>query len=130
LFFLLFGFLMEPKEIINTQTLPWSAGIVSLILIVRYISLKIFRLPVYPLQFIAPRGLITILLFISILPELSIPMVNRSMVIQTVVISVLVMMAGLMKSPGNAAASSSDNPGEKSNSGNLHPQTDTVSPVS
>ncbi len=101
LFFLLFGFLIEPGDIINTSTLPWAAGIVSLILFIRYIALKIARLPVYPLQFIAPRGLITILLFISILPELSIPLVNNSLVIQTVLISVFVMMAGLFKSPGN-----------------------------
>jgi hypothetical protein len=101
LFFLLFGFLIEPEEIINTQTLPWAAGIVALILIIRYITIKVSKLPVYPLQFIAPRGLITILLFISILPDLSIPLVNNSLVIQTVLISVFVMMAGLFKTPGN-----------------------------
>lgn len=101
LFFLLFGFLIDPKEIINTQTLPWAAGIVALILAIRYITLKVSKLPVYPLQFIAPRGLITILLFISIIPELSIPLVNNSLVIQTVLISVLVMMTGLFKTPGN-----------------------------
>jgi len=101
LFFLLFGFLIDPKEITNTQTLPWAAGIVALILAIRYITLKISKLPVYPLQFIAPRGLITILLFISILPELSVPLVNNSLVIQTVLISVLVMMTGLFKTPGN-----------------------------
>lgn len=101
LFFLLFGFLLEPSEIINIQTLPWAAGIVTLILIIRYITLKVSKLPVYPLQFIAPRGLITILLFISVLPELSIPLVDISLVIQTVLISVLVMMAGLFKTTGN-----------------------------
>lgn len=101
LFFLLFGFLIDPKEIINTQTLPWAAGIVALILIIRYITLKVSKLPIYPLQFIAPRGLITILLFISIPLELSIPLVNNAMVIQTVLISVLIMMAGLFRTAGN-----------------------------
>jgi hypothetical protein len=101
LFFLLFGFLIDPVELVNTRTLPWAAGIVALILAIRYIILKVSKLPVYPLQFIAPRGLITILLFISILPELSIPMVNNSLVIQTVLISVFVMMTGLFKTPGN-----------------------------
>ncbi|MBK7132847.1 MAG: cation:proton antiporter [Bacteroidales bacterium] len=101
LFFLLFGFLIEPREIIDIYTLPWAAGIVALILLIRYITLKVTGLPVYPLQFIAPRGLITILLFISILPELSIPGVNNSLVIQTVLISVFVMMAGLFKTSGN-----------------------------
>jgi len=102
LFFLLFGYLIKPKEIIDAQTLPWAVGIVALILLIRYITLKIARLPIYPLQFIAPRGLITILLFLSIIPELSIPIVNNSLVIQTVLISVLVMMAGFFTSPGKS----------------------------
>lgn len=101
LFFLLLGFLIEPREIVNTTTLPWAGGIVALILTIRYITLKVSKLPVYPLQFIAPRGLITILLFISILPELSITIVNNSLVIQTVLISVFVMMAGLFNTHGN-----------------------------
>jgi hypothetical protein len=104
--------LIEPKEILNVITLPWAAGIVALMLTIRYITLKIAKLPVYPLQFIAPRGLITILLFISIVPELSIPLLNNSMIIQTVLISVLVMMAGLFKTPGNPIESIS---GENSN---------------
>lgn len=96
LFFLLFGFLMEIGEILNPQTIFWSSAIVAAILLVRAISLLIAKLPVFPLLFVAPRGLITILLFIAILPEQSMPIVNKSLVIQTVVLSVLVMMIGLM----------------------------------
>jgi len=101
LFFLLFGFLIDPVELVNTHTLPWAAGIVAMILVIRYITLRVSKLSIYPLQFIAPRGLITILLYISILPELSVPLVNNSLVIQTILISVLVMMTGLFKTPGN-----------------------------
>jgi hypothetical protein len=101
LFFLLFGFLLEPDEIVSIETLPWAAGIVGIILLIRYITLKAGKLPIFPLQFIAPRGLVTILLFISILPEVSIPLVNNSLIIQTVLLSVLVMMAGLFGSSGS-----------------------------
>ncbi|MHC1704492.1 MAG: cation:proton antiporter [Tenuifilaceae bacterium] len=96
LFFILFGFLMEAKEILNTETIPWSVAIVVTIIIIRWITLKVSKLPTSPLIFIAPRGLITILLFLAILPEQSIPIVNNSLIIQTIILSVLTMMIGLM----------------------------------
>ena len=96
LFFLLFGFLMKAKEILNTETIPWAIAIVATIIIVRWIILKISKLPVSPLLYIAPRGLITILLFLAIVPEQGISIVNKSLIIQTIILSVLVMMFGLM----------------------------------
>lgn len=98
LFFILFGFLMKAKEILNTETIPWAVAIVATIIIIRWITLKISKLPTSPLLFIAPRGLITILLFLAILPEQTIPIVNNSLIIQTIILSVLVMMHGLMMS--------------------------------
>lgn len=96
LFFLLFGFLMDAKEILNPETIPWAAGIILSIILVRWIALKFSRLPSSPLLFVAPRGLITILLFLAIMPEQSISIVNKSLIIQTIILSVLVMMLGLM----------------------------------
>ena len=101
LFFLLFGFLMEAKEILNPETFPWAAGIVLSIIIVRWIALKFSKLPPSPLLFVAPRGLITILLFLAILPEQSISIVNKSLIIQAIILSVLVMMLGLMTAKKN-----------------------------
>ncbi len=101
LFFILFGFLMKAKEILNTETIPWAVAIVATIIIIRWITLKISKLPTSPLLFIAPRGLITILLFLAILPEQSIPIVNNSLIIQTIILSVLVMMHGLMMTKKN-----------------------------
>jgi hypothetical protein len=49
-----------------------------------------------PLLFIAPRGLITILLFLSI-PEINrIPFVSKALIIQVIIISALFMMIGLI----------------------------------
>lgn len=97
LFFLLFGYLMETAEIINTGTLLWAIGIVSGIFLFRAIQLKISRLPLMPLLFVAPRGLITILLFFSIDPVQSIALVNKSLIVQVILLTALVMMYGLMK---------------------------------
>lgn len=96
LFFLLFGYLIETAELLNTETLAWAAGIVVAIFLLRAIQLRLSGLPLKPLLFIAPRGLITILLFLSITPASSIPLVNKSLIIQVIILSALVMMFGLM----------------------------------
>lgn len=96
LFFLVFGYMIETSEVLNTETAVWAVIIVLLIFFVRAIQLKISNLPASPLLFIAPRGLITILLFLSISPWQQIPLVNKSLVIQVIMLSALVMMTGLM----------------------------------
>jgi hypothetical protein len=96
LFFLLFGYHIRRAELLNVNTLLWAGGIVAAIFIVRYILLRLAKLPSRPLLFIAPRGLITILLFLSIPPESKIPLVNQSLVIQAIILTALVMMVGVM----------------------------------
>lgn len=98
LFFLLFGFLINTADILNTESLGWALVIVASIVVFRALFLKLFKVPLKPLLFIAPRGLITILLFLSILPENSISLVDNALVIQVIMISALVMMIGLMTS--------------------------------
>ena len=99
LFFILFGFLLQTSEIINTDTLLLSGGIVTVIFVSRIIQLKISRLPLKPLLFVAPRGLITILLFLSIIPAQRLVLVNKSLIVQVIVLSAFVMMFGLMAFP-------------------------------
>ena len=96
LFFLLFGYLLETSEILNTETLEWSIGIVIVIFIIRAVQLKLSKLPFKPLLFVAPRGLITILLFLSIAPAQQISFVNKSLIIQVILLTALIMMLGLM----------------------------------
>ncbi len=96
LFFLLFGYLMKKSEILNPETIIWAALIVAAIFIFRAIMLKLLKLPLTPLLFVAPRGLITILLFLKIIPADNITLVNTSLVIQVIVLTALVMMIGLM----------------------------------
>ena len=96
LFFLLFGFLIQTSEIINPDTIIWALGITGGIFIIRFILLKAFKVAINPLLFIAPRGLITILLFLSIPMHLVSPLVNNSLIIQVIVLTALVMMMGLL----------------------------------
>ncbi len=96
LFFLLFGYLIETNEVLNTDTLVWAVVIVFFIFLFRTIQLKLSRLPLKPLLFVAPRGLITILLFLSIEPTQTISIVNKSLIIQVIILTAIVMMIGLM----------------------------------
>lgn len=96
LFFLLFGYLIKTSEIVNVDTLVWSGGIVLGVFVLRIIQLKISKIPLFPLLFVAPRGLITILLFLSIAPENQILLINKSVIIQVILLTALVMMVGLM----------------------------------
>lgn len=96
LFFLLFGYLIETADVLNINTLSWSVGIVIAIFVFRLIQLILSKLPISPLIFVAPRGLITILLFLSIAKSQSISIVNRPVIIQVIIITAFVMMIGLM----------------------------------
>lgn len=94
LFFLLFGYLIQIQEVLNTDVLIYSIAITAGIYAMRVIALKLANTKLVPLVFIAPRGLITILLFLAILPETRLPFINRSLIIQVIVLTSLIMMMG------------------------------------
>lgn len=96
LFFLVFGYLIKLDELLNASTIVWAIGITISIFLIRYLALKLFNKTMKPLVFIAPRGLITILLFLSIPVSQVIPLANNSLVIQVIILSALVMMVGLI----------------------------------
>jgi Kef-type K+ transport system membrane component KefB len=96
LFFLLFGYLIKTSEIINPDTFVWALGIVALLFFLRFIQLFVSKIPLFPLLFVAPRGLITILLFLGIAPENRVLLVNKSLIIQIILITAIIMMLGLM----------------------------------
>lgn len=102
LFFILFGFLIKTEDVINPHTFELALGIVGLIYLVRAVQLKIYKVKLMPLLFVAPRGLITILLFIGIPSALKIPLVNRALIIQIIVLTALIMMFGLMFNKNNS----------------------------
>lgn len=96
LFFMLFGYLIKSSDILDFRSLIWAAVIVSLIFLIRAIQLKMSFQPLKPLLFIAPRGLITILLVLSIPVSQQIPLISYSLMIQVVVLTSIIMMLGLM----------------------------------
>lgn len=97
LFFLLFGFLIQTSELLNTDTLVWAVAITAVIFLIRNLFLRILKLPTNPLLYIAPRGLITILLFLSIPVTQSLAIANKSLILQVIILTALAMMFGLVK---------------------------------
>jgi len=101
LFFLLFGYLIQTNELLNSKTIIWAIGISAGIFVLRYILLKSFKLNIKPLLFIAPRGLITILLFLTIPLNQTMDLANKSLIIQVIILTALIMMFGLMTNSKN-----------------------------
>lgn len=115
LFFLLFGFLIDINSLLSFELLKWSVLITIAVFVVRIIQIKAMRLEVLPLLFIAPRGLITILLYLSIPVAYHIPWINKALIVQVIIISALVMSIGLLfsknsddKKPIDADASTAE----------------------
>jgi hypothetical protein len=96
LFFLLFGYLIETSELLNTETMLWAFGITAGIFLIRFIFLKIAGIAAMPVLFIAPRGLITILLFLSIPASQLTALANKSLVIQVILLTAFTMMTGML----------------------------------
>ena len=93
---MIFGFLIELKDLTNIETLKWAVVLAGLIYTLRYLLFKLFRIPVDVLFFIAPRGLITILLFLSIPLSDQIPYINKSLILQVIILTAIIMMLGFM----------------------------------
>lgn len=98
LFFLVFGYLIRPQEILNESSILWALLIVAAIFSSRALILKLFRFRFDPLLYLAPRGLITILLFLSIPSEARVSIINSSLVVQVMLLTIIIMMFGLLLS--------------------------------
>lgn len=96
IFFLLFGYFIKAENLLDLRTLPYALSIVGLILLVRFVQLKITKTPIHPMLFIAPRGLITIMLFLEIPYTRKVLFMNESLLMQVIVLTILIMMFGIM----------------------------------
>lgn len=95
-FFIMFGFFTDVVKLFNLENALISLGIVLFIILSRFVILKIARIPMSPVLYIAPRGLITILLFLSIPDGYRITEVNEGVLSQVIFLSAFVMVFGLI----------------------------------
>lgn len=97
LFFLLFGYSIELSDILNPHVLHWSIIFTCSIFLIRYALLKLLKIELKPELFIAPRGLITILLFLNIPETLYIDIPFKSIIIQVILLCALFMTYGMIE---------------------------------
>jgi NhaP-type Na+/H+ or K+/H+ antiporter len=96
-FFLLFGYSIDISLIISVPVIITGSIIIMVILLIRYVFLRyISKTNVFPELFIAPRGLITIILFYSIPVELMSDKFNEGVLSFVILISGLIMMFGIL----------------------------------
>ena len=96
-FFIMFGYYTHLPSFLNPENIALALGIIGFILISRALYFKVMKLPSDPVLFVAPRGLITILLFFSIAESQKIPQINEGLLSQVIFISAFIMMIGLVQ---------------------------------
>lgn len=96
-FFLLFGYSIEVGLIFSSPVMITGSVIILVILIIRYVFLRyISQTNIFPELFIAPRGLITIILFYSIPQKFITDQFNEGVLSFVILTSGLIMMFGIL----------------------------------
>lgn len=96
-FFILFGYAMNINSLITPSVVITGSAIIACILFARFIFLLfISRTHLIPELFIAPRGLVTVVLFYAIPAHFISPAFNDGIIYYVIIVSSLIMMLGLM----------------------------------
>lgn len=113
-FFVIFGFTIDLPSLLNLNSLALATIIFAMIVLLRILQLLLLRVPVFPLAYVAPRGLITILLFISIPASQTLDSVNQTLITQIILMTSLFMMgATLFSKKQSKSLPEKENPQEK-----------------
>jgi potassium/hydrogen antiporter len=94
-FFIMFGYYTKVDSLLDWHNIVAGVVITAGILAMRIIYLKLLlKMPAVPLLFFSPRGLITILLFLSIPEVYRIPIINEEVITIVILLTILIMMIG------------------------------------
>lgn len=109
IFFFVFGYSLNLMSLIDFNVIVLGSLILFMIYGSRYLYLKIFHKESLNIEFfVAPRGLITILLFYSIPEADSIGLLSEGVLFYIILLSSLIMMLGVMKGSENRFLQKSD----------------------
>lgn len=102
-FFIIFGYYTSVEGVFYPENLITAFIITAGILLIRWLFFYyILRIKSLPLVLFAPRGLITILLFLSIPAAYMIPEINTEVITLVILMTLLAMMLGNIISPRKA----------------------------
>jgi Kef-type K+ transport system membrane component KefB len=98
-FFVLFGITITLSSLADLEVAIISICILLALFVVRFILVKLFiQKDIYPQVFLAPRGLITILLFFAIPDEYQTELFDSGILLYTIIISCIIMAVALVAS--------------------------------
>jgi len=102
LFFVMFGVTISLISLVNYEVALQSLAFVAILYIVRFVFLKIifWDKSITPELFIAPRGLITVLLFYTIPAKYMISNFNQGVLLYTILITSAIMTVALVIKKG------------------------------
>jgi NhaP-type Na+/H+ or K+/H+ antiporter len=99
-FFVTFGLSINLQNLVNIKVILIGTIIVIITYLVRYVNFRlILKTSVFPEIFLAPRGLITILLFYSIPQVYLLSSFSVGLLFYVILVTGIVMMIALMKTP-------------------------------
>jgi potassium/hydrogen antiporter len=94
-FFIIFGYYTQVTGLFSTDNILTALSITGSLFVLRLIFLKIvLRMPVMPLLLFIPRGLITILLFLSIPLASRIPLISEEVITLVILMTIFILMIG------------------------------------
>ncbi|MFT4644209.1 MAG: NhaP-type Na+/H+ or K+/H+ antiporter [Planctomycetota bacterium] len=101
-FFVMFGITISLMSLINLSVALQSIVFIAILYVVRFIFLKMvyWKKSITTELFIAPRGLITVLLFYSIPAKYAIAEFDQGVILYTILITSLIMTVVLITSKG------------------------------
>ncbi len=98
-FFVLFGITIALSSLLNAEVAIISLAILAALYLIRIILIKIFiQKDILPQIFLAPRGLITILLFFAIPDEFENESFDSGILLYTIIVSCIIMAVALVAS--------------------------------
>ena len=96
-FFVLFGITITLASLLNLKVAMISLAILAALYVVRILAIKLFvQKDINPQIWLAPRGLITILLFFAIPAEYQTEAFDSGILLYTIIISCVIMAASLV----------------------------------
>lgn len=100
-FFVLFGYSVVVAEVVQRDVLLLGGALLAVTYVLRALFLKLaVRMELRPLLYITPRGLISILLYLSLPEHLHMPEVGLGLLFVLVLGSCLIMALGLLGARG------------------------------
>ncbi len=108
-FFVIFGMSINFSGLLDYQNLMVAGMILGIIFAVRYLYFRITKDDKDNLLwFVAPRGLITILLFYSVPDEMKIPVINQDVLLLVILSTITLLALGSMLTAGKQQVAGAD----------------------